>query len=619
LEVFVVDNASVDGSVKMVRERYPQVHLIANEDNVGFARANNQALRLCTGDLILLLNPDTVVERDTFSSCATFFPTHPDCGGLGVKMINGEGKYLKESKRGFPTPEAAFYKISGLIRLFPHNRRIAAYYMGHLDDEKTNPIDILPGAFLMVTSTALDKVGLLDESYFMYGEDIDFSWRIKKAGFENYYYPDARIIHYKGESTKKTSVNYVFVFYRAMEIFAKKHFGNSWAKSFSFLINMAIYIKAFFALVSQFFRKAAIPFLDAVLGYGGLAAISYFWGRGTIYDGAGSYPTLLFAAVLPAYILIWLLSTYFAGGYDKPYNIGKAVLGVAFGSGIILVLYALLPESLRFSRALILFGMIWLALEMSLTRCIGILTGSEEFRSKRTEKKRFLVIGSPEETQRVNAILESTSIKPDFIGLVSSETQGEAPEGFIGNLSQVPDIIEIYKITEVIFCSKDVPHQVIIDKMVDWHATNVDYKIAPEDSLSIIGSNSINTRGDLYTVDIKAIDTVANRRNKRLFDVLMSLFSILFWLPLALVVKKPVRFLKNAFLVLFARRTWVGYCPTGDATQKLPKIRKGVYHPASYMEKDIEPDALNQMNLLYARDYTVWKDAEIFFRSVAAK
>jgi len=164
-----------------------------------------------------------------------------------------------------------------------------------------------------------------------------------------------------------------------------------------------------------------------------------------------------------------------------------------------------------------------------------------------------------------------------------------------------------------------VPHQVIIDKMVDWHATNVDYKIAPEDSLSIIGSNSINTRGDLYTVDIKAIDTVANRRNKRLFDVMMSGFSILFWLPLALVVKKPVRFLKNAVLVLLGRRTWVGYCSPADEAQKLPKIRKGVYNPASYMEKDIETDVLNQMNLLYARDYTVWKDAEIFFRSVVAK
>ncbi len=595
-EVFVVDNNSVDGSLKMLAQKFPEVKVIANKDNVGFAKANNQAIRISTGEYVLLLNPDTVVEDDTFAKCLAFMDSHPDAGGLGVKMVDGKGQFLPESKRGLPTARTAFYKMFGLCKLFPHSKRFARYYMGHLSDDETNEVEILAGAFMLMRKETLDKVGLLDETFFMYGEDIDLSYRITQGGYKNYYFPETRIIHYKGESTKKTSVNYVFVFYRAMEIFAKKHFGNSWAKSFSFLINMAIYIKAFFALVSQFFHKAAIPFLDAVLGYGGLAAISYFWGHANVYGGVGTYPAVLFAVVLPIYILIWLLSAYFAGGYDKPYSIAKAVLGVAFGSAVILVLYALLPESLRFSRALILFGMLWLAIEMSLTRFVGILLGNENFQSKKTEKKRFLVIG-----------------------LVSSEAQGEAPEGFIGNLSQVPDIIEIYKITEVIFCSKDVPHQVIIDKMVDWHATNVDYKIAPEDSLSIIGSNSINTRGDLYTVDIKAIDTVANRRNKRLFDVVMSLFSIVFWLPLALVVKKPVRFLKNAFLVLFGRRTWVGYCSPADESQKLPKIRKGIYNPASYMEKDIEAEVLNQMNLLYARDYTVWKDAEIFFRSVTAK
>ena len=619
-EVFVVDNSSVDGSLKMLAQKFPEVKVIANKENVGFSRANNQAIRVSTGEYVLLLNPDTVVEDDTFSKCLDFMDSHPDAGGLGVKMVDGKGQFLPESKRGLPTPMTAFYKMFGLCKIFPHSKRFARYYMGHLSNDETNEVEILAGAFMLMRKETLDKVGLLDETFFMYGEDIDLSYRITQGGYKNYYFPETRIIHYKGESTKKTSVNYVFVFYRAMEIFAKKHFGNSWAKSFSFLINMAIYVKAFFALVSQFFHKAAIPFLDAVLGYGGLAAISYFWGRGPIYEGTGTYPILLFAAVLPIYVLIWLLTTYFTGGYDKPYSITKAILGVAFGSAVILVFYALLPESLRFSRALILFGMLWLALEMSLTRFIGILLGNENFQSMRTAKKRFLVIGSPEETQRVNSLLESTSIKPDFIGLVSSETQGEAPEGFIGNLSQVPDIIEIYRITEVIFCSKDVSHQVIIDKMVDWHASHVDYKIAPEDSLSIIGSNSINTRGDLYTVDIKAIDTESNRRNKRLFDFITSVFSIIFWLPLTLVVKKPVRFLKDAILVLLGRRTWVGYCSPADETQKLPKIRKGIFNPATHLDKtDVDSDLVNQLNLFYARDYTIWKDAEIFFRSVAVK
>ena len=621
-EVFVVDNNSVDGSLKMLASKFPEVKVIANKENVGFSRANNQAIRVSTGEYVLLLNPDTVVEDDTFAKCIAFMDSHPDAGGLGVKMVDGKGNFLPESKRGLPTPAAAFYKMFGIAKLFPHSKRFAHYYLGHLSNEETNEVEILAGAFMLMRRETLDKVGLLDETFFMYGEDIDLSYRITQGGYKNYYFPETRIIHYKGESTKKTSVNYVLVFYKAMEIFAKKHFGQKRAFWFSFCINLAIYFKAFLALVSQFFHKIAIPFLDAVLGYGGLALISYYWGKMTVYEGVGSYPLILFALVLPAYVFIWLICVYFSGGYDKPYNIGRGVLGVATGSVFVLVLYALLPESLRFSRALILFGTLWLALEMTVTRLIGVWMGKETFMSKRNAKKRFILIGSPDEAQRVESLIQSTSIKPDFIGLVSSDTKGETPEGFIGRINQVPDIITIYKITEIIFCSKDVPHQVIIDKMVEWHASNVDYKIAPEDSLSIIGSNSINTRGDLYTVDIKAIDTVANRRNKRLLDVILSVFSIIFWLPLAFVVKKPGRFLKNAIQVLFGKRTWVGYCNADHEVQKLPKIRRGIYDPATPIEKlgtENDTEFYNQLNLLYARDYTVWKDAEIFFKSVAGK
>mgnify|MGYP000367040922 CR=1 FL=1 len=620
-EVFVVDNNSVDRSLKMLEQKFPEVKVIANRENVGFSRANNQAIRVSTGEYVLLLNPDTVVEDDTFRKTLAFMDAHPDAGGLGVKMLDGKGRYLPESKRGLPTPATAFFKMFGLTKMFPQSKHFARYYMGHLSNDAVNEVEILAGAFMLMRRSTLDKTGLLDETFFMYGEDIDLSYRITQAGYKNYYFPETRIIHYKGESTKKTSVNYVFVFYKAMEIFAKKHFGQKRASLFSFLINVAIYIKAFFALLGQFFRKAFVPLLDALLGYGGLAAISYFWGKTTVYT-TGSYPVTLFLVVLPVYILIWLLTTYLSGGYDKPYSIGKSALGVMFGGILILVLYALLPDSLRFSRALILFGMLWLALEMSLVRLVGYLSGNESFQSKNIAVKRFLIIGGQEETQRVQKLLESTSIKPDFIGLVSSEAQADVPEGFIGNLCQVPDIIGIYKITEVIFCAKNMTNQLIIDKMVEWHASNVDYKIAPEDSLSIIGSNSINTRGDLYTIDIDAIDTASNRRNKRVFDVLLALFGFLFWLPLALFVRKPFRFLKDDLLVLVGRKTWVGYCPmSDDADLKLPHIKNGVFHTASGLEGGVVRDGefISRLNLMYARNYTVWKDVEIFFRTISRR
>ena len=616
-EVFVVDNNSVDGSLKMLAEKFPEVKVIANKDNVGFSRANNQAIRVSTGEYVLLLNPDTVVEDDTFTKTIAFMDSHPDAGGLGVKMVDGKGRFLPESKRGLPTPATAFYKMFGLAKLFPHSKRFARYYLGHLDNDEINEVEILSGAFMLMRRETLDKSGLLDETFFMYGEDIDLSYRIILAGYKNYYFPKTRIIHYKGESTKKTSVNYVLVFYKAMEIFVKKHFANEGAKTYSFFINIAIYLKAFLALLSQFFSKAVQPLIDVVLGYSGLAAISYWWGNMMVYDGNGSYPTMLFSIILPIYLLIWILSSYFSGGYDKPYKIAPAAGGVFAGSFLILVLYALLPEQLRFSRALILFGMIWVVAEMSFTRWMGYLLKRPSFQYGKNAKKRFLVIGSKDETQRVMQLLQSTSIKPDFIGLITPYDDKDVPENYLGNLHQVPDIIDIYKINEIIFCSKDLSHQIIIDKMEEWHSS-LDYKIAPEDTLSIIGSNSINTRGDLYTIDIKTISTNSNKRKKRLFDLTSSFMGIVLWVFLAFFINKPFHFLKSCFKVLFGKYSWIGYCNTKNNDKlRLPKIKKGIFDPSANMSRiGLTEEEKEQLNLMYARDYSLSKDINFFFRAL---
>ena len=344
LEVFVVDNASVDGSVEMVREKFGQVHLIDNKENVGFAAANNQALRLCTGDYVLMLNPDTIVERDTFRNCVAFYASHADCGGLTVKMINGEGKYLKESKRGFPTPAAAFYKMSGLIHLFPHSRRIAAYYMGHLDDDETNPIDILPGAYLMISREALEKVGLLDEAYFMYGEDIDFSWRIKLAGFENYYLPSSRIIHYKGESTKHASMNYVYTFYNAMSIFVKHYFTGSNAKLFNLLLHIAIWIRATLSWIKRIVQAVALPVADFAVAFAGFVGLKWLWATYWA-SNVHYYPPEYTWMIIPGYILLLMLGSWLYGGYEKPVRLMRIVKGMAMGCLLLIVFYSLLDES----------------------------------------------------------------------------------------------------------------------------------------------------------------------------------------------------------------------------------------------------------------------------------
>ena len=246
-DVWVVDNNSVDDSVQMVQDKFPEVHLIANRDNVGFSTANNQAIRKSEGEYVLLLNPDTVVEEDTFEKCIAFMDAHPDAGALGVRMIDGSGKFLPESKRGFPSPWVAFCRTFGLSSFFPKSKLFNQYHLGYLNEHEIHPVDVLSGAFMLLRRSALDKAGLLDEAFFMYGEDIDLSYRIKLAGYENYYFPETTIIHYKGESTKKGSLNYVRAFYQAMIIFAQKHFTGRKARLFVAMLRVAIYLRALLA------------------------------------------------------------------------------------------------------------------------------------------------------------------------------------------------------------------------------------------------------------------------------------------------------------------------------------------------------------------------------------
>ncbi len=611
-EVIVVDNDSIDGSNSMVRKKYPEARLMANKKNVGFSVANNQGIKKSTGEYVLLLNPDTVVEHDTFEKVISFMDGHPDAGALGVKMLDGSGKFLPESKRGLPTPSTAFYKMFGFSSLFPHSKRFARYHLGHLDKDQIHKVEILPGAFMLLRKSVIEKTGLLDESFFMYGEDIDLSYRIIKAGYSNYYYPETRIIHYKGESTKKGSVNYVLVFYNAMVIFAKKHFTQKNAKLFTTLINIAIYFRAFIALLTRLWDKLLLPSLDGIALFVGTVFIKELWGRTQIYTEGGDYPTVLIYYIIPSYVIIWLISVYFVGGYDRPIRIKKSISGLAGGTIFILVLYALLPESLRFSRALILLGTLWGMMILPTIRFILYSLKVNGIQIGDNVNKRFIVIGDYDEANRVEVLLQKSYIKPDFVGLVSNSDKLNGDSTFIGVISQVVDIIRIYDIDEVIFCSKSITHQRIIDKMTEWQVAQVDYKIAPEDSLSIIGSNSIHTRGDLYTVDINAVDKTDNRRNKRLVDIFLSII-FLSLLPLLLFTqKKPVGFIKNIFKILWGSRSWVGYYPLTNQLQQLPKIREGVLNPVdSLKSKNLDDDTISQLNLLYARDYNLLKDLNI--------
>lgn len=254
-ELFVVDNDSDDGSVDYLKPRFPNVHVIANCDNVGFSTANNQALRLATGEFQLLLNPDTLVAEDTFARIIAFMEATPNAGAVGAKMIDTYGRFHPESKRSFPTPWNSLCKMFGLSKLLPNSPTFARYHLRYLDRDAIHDVDVLCGAFMMMRRGALQKSGLLDEAFFMYGEDIDLSYRIQLAGYRNYYHP-APILHYKGESTKKNSMHYVRMFYGAMLIFFRKHYPH-YNLLFTLIIRFAIFLRASFSTLKRLFLPTA--------------------------------------------------------------------------------------------------------------------------------------------------------------------------------------------------------------------------------------------------------------------------------------------------------------------------------------------------------------------------
>ncbi len=255
-EIIVVDNASGDDTVQWTRHRVPEgsVTWIENHDNVGFARANNQAIARARGKYTVILNPDTIITRQCLASCVEWMDSHPKCGAIGLHMVDGNGVFLPESKRALPTPWVSFCKLFGLSALFPKSRRFARYHLRFLPEDQPHPIEILSGAYMFCNTQALQQLGGFDEDFWMYGEDIDLSYRFVKAGYENWYLPTT-MVHYKGESTKKDSVRYVRVFYDAMLIFYRKHFAR-YGRLMSPFIHAGVWLRQSITLLRNTLRHS---------------------------------------------------------------------------------------------------------------------------------------------------------------------------------------------------------------------------------------------------------------------------------------------------------------------------------------------------------------------------
>ncbi|HRO76076.1 MAG TPA: glycosyltransferase, partial [Crocinitomicaceae bacterium] len=587
---------------------FPDVIVIDNKVNLGFSKANNQAMRLAKGKYVLLLNPDTVVEEDTFRQVIDFMNENPDAGGLGVRMIDGKGRFLPESKRGIPTPAVAFYKIFGLSSLFPKSKKFGRYHLGYLSETEVHEIEILSGAFMLMRKETLDKVGLLDEDFFMYGEDIDLSYRIILGGYKNYYFP-TKIIHYKGESTKKSSVNYVFVFYNAMIIFAKKHFSQKNAKLFSLAINFAIYFRASLAIFTRLVKRSILPIIDFLSLIGGAYLLTHYWQEKGIY-----FPEHVTKIAIPAYVLTWMLSVLFQGGYDKVLKVGNYLKGIVYATGVLLIVYALLPKEYQFSRLFILAAALWAFSYYLFSRLALQWLFGDKFKLAGTRTKKFIIVGTPEESQRVEKLIRQTANQISTVYFVSSEEQ--ISKNQIGRINQLDSLIKEYKIDEIIFCAKDCSASVILEWMNQLNNSSLDFKIAQPDTVYLIGSNSIETSGDLYMLNINQINSEKNIRYKRLFDIFGSLILTL-GLPISIWFFKNKRnYIQNLISILLGKKSFVGYITdeSKSTTNNLPLIKKGILTPDTTNSLS-DKNTLNKVNLIYARDYSISKDLKILLKN----
>jgi GT2 family glycosyltransferase len=616
-EIFIVDNASSDGSVQFIEKYYPKdefpsIKLLANEENLGFSKANNQAIKESKGEFILLLNPDTIIAEDTLTKSLDFMKNTPDAGALGVKMLDGSGKFLPESKRGLPTPKVSLYKMTGLSRLFPKSKRFGKYHLGFLDEDEINKVDVLSGAFMLLRKETLDKVGLLDETYFMYGEDIDLSYKITKGGYDNYYFPETSIIHFKGESTKKQSAHYVKIFYGAMQIFVKKHFGGSGAGIIAFLLSLAINLRAIFALVHRVIIAIALPLLDFAVLYLGFYAITKYWEHYNKWVKA-IYPIEYYSWHIPIYILFLIISILISQGYRKPTSGKRIIRGILFGGILLFGLYGLAPKSLQFSRAILGLGIVWSMIGVILVRILIQFVKYGNIDIGSTEKKKSILIGN---TSSLNSYLdhsERSFQKTEILGTVTIQDELNRPNILhLGVFKDLIPISRLYGINEFMMCINNVPYKTIIDCFIKNNENeNIAIKLIDQEKQYVIGSNFKNKSGTLWTYgETPSYFNKETQNKKRVQDLLICL-AIPVLLPI-IIIRGKWELLKNIPNILSNKLNWVS--PANNKHQNFPKTRQSVYNPTSILNK--EQDTLknrDNLDMEYLLNYDANKDLKIIW------
>jgi len=607
-EVWLVDNASSDDSIEYISSKFSWVKLIANKKNVGFAKANNQALFRCGSKYVLFLNPDTILPEDCLTKCLAFMEANEQAGAMGIRMIDGSGAFLPESKRSFPSALTSFYKLAGLSKLFPSSRTFSKYSLAYLDQHKNHEVDVLAGAFLLARRNILLELQGFDEAFFMYGEDIDLSYRIQKAGYKNYYFSESTIIHFKGESTRKGSLNYVKMFYEAMSIFVKKHYSGTSAQIFAFFIHIAIILRAGLSAALRFVSGIGIPVIDAILIYCAFLLANHFLVE--IVPHGKDFTNSAFYISIAGFTLVFLATAAISGIYDNKYKRLNAAYCTLFSLFVILTVNSFLPKRLYFSVAVMLVGgiaslLFILFFRWLLHKC-KVVDDEEEFK----KPQQTIVVATEKEATGIRSLFAHAGIEERIIGRIAPDAQ---KQDAIGSPEELKAIVATLAAKEVIFCQGYLSNNTII-KLVQELPPNISIRFHAVGTNSIVGSDSKNTAGEFVSTQTHfQINEPYQRRMKRITDVSIATF-LLITFPVHLVFI-GINFFSQSVKVLIGKKTWISYAYHHKSLPALPKGVLTITGEPAANRLGLTKEAAQKLDFLYAKNYQWKHDLKLLFKS----
>jgi len=606
IEIFFVDNNSVDGSVFLIRDKYPDVKIIANDKNIGFSKANNSALKQAGGEFVLILNPDTVLEENTFEKLINFCKSRDNVGAVTSKLILENGKLDNACKRSFPTLSAAVPRMLGLSKMFPKSKLFAKYNLTYLDENKTHEVDCICGAFMFIPKKILDLTGLFDEDYFMYGEDIDLCYRINQKGFKIYYFPEVTTIHYKGVSTRKTHLSYVNNFYGAMIIFVKKNYSGI-SRLLSLFLSLIIYGRSFISYIKRILKKLKFPLLDIAIMYGTM----FF----SIYQRFNIFPNKSYLFIVTVYVLVWVLLINMFGLYNrKNYFSIKLTINAIVSGFFINSSITYFFKEYAYSREVILTSTIFSLVFMVIWRGTTSLVRFFKMKNIMLNKINILVVGDKELNQDIEERLVS-KYNVIFFNRIASKK----------SLPELEEIIRINNVKEVIFSGEYFSNRQILNLMWNLRNNNILFKIVPTGK-DLILSKLHSKIDDLSLIEIEYnINNKLNIFLKRLFDIVVSLVLLITVYPFVFLYDKIFKrdLSKHTSKLLLLPEVFSGKysmvgIPLWFETKNNEYLGKkglsGLIQVNYY--NGITGEELDNYNLFYAKNQNQMLDIEILLKTI---